>query len=467
MRKCFVRNRKTHSEILFIYPLVWYNVIVDCCRIIEKDFSMDNTRVFSDSIKLEVIKNNLKKNNGSICCEICHARLNSIDECHFDHIYPYAKGGKSTFDNCQILCSKCNLSKNDKELKDFVLEEKAKNFLAGTQNESPAIEDDEEEKVVGEDVESRSSKLTKDEFDEIIRNFIAKKGDIHKVDFTRSYNRLPSVWYVREYYGDLNTLKKSFGIEDLSLNWTREKIKAALLDYIAINGDVGQKDLKKKNGLPSYPCIMRYYPEYSSFSTIKQEVLGIKNVYKVWNKEDILMAGKFFVEKNGRLTEKDLKAENGLPTPKVIYDHYGTLSKYQKAIGAPVFDTNSYISREAIEVAVDNYFDGKERNVESRKILFESFPYSAETIYKRYGSFEEFCAVTGIKFLVEKKASYSKKDIDDAIHGWVFGGNDIPKAKDLTKNNLPSMSSIMKYYENWKEPFILYKKIYDEANRNK
>ncbi len=67
---------------------------------------MDNTRVFSDSIKLEVIKNNLKKNNGSICCEICHDRLNSIDECHFDHIYPYSKGGKSTFENCQILCSK-------------------------------------------------------------------------------------------------------------------------------------------------------------------------------------------------------------------------------------------------------------------------------------------------------------------------------------------------------------------------
>ena len=62
---------------------------------------------------------------------------------------------------------------------------------------------------------------------------------------------------------------------------------------------------------------------------------------------------------------------------------------------------------------------------------------------------------------------YSKKDIDDAVHNWVFNGNDIPKAKELTKLGLPSMSSIMKYYESWRTPFVIYKKIYDEANRNK
>lgn len=428
---------------------------------------MDNNRMFSDSIKLEVIKNNLKKNNGSICCEICHDRLNSIDECHFDHIYPYSKGGKSSFENCQILCSKCNLSKNDKELKDFVLEEKAKSFLAGTKMESPTTEVEEEKKGPDNEALSKPSKLSKAEFDEIIRDFIEKKGDIHKVDFTRAYNKLPSVWYVREYYGDLNTLKKAFGIEDLSLNWTREKIKEVLLDYVAVHGDVCEKDLKKKNGLPSYPCILKHFSEYSSFSAVKQEVLGIKNVYKVWNKEDILSAGKLFVERNGKLTEKDLKAINGLPTPRVIYEHFGTLNNYQKAIGAPVFDTNAYISKEAIESAVDSYFDGKERVVESRKVFFESFPYSAETIYKRYGSFDKFCSATGIKFLNEKKAAYSKKDIDDAVHSWIFNGNDIPRSKDLTVNGLPSMSSIMKYYENWREPFIIYKKIYDEANRNK
>ena len=405
-------------------------------------------RDFSDSIKLEVIKANLKKNNGSICCETCSAKLNSIDECHFDHIYPYAKGGKSTLENCQILCSECNLRKNDKELQDFVLEEKAKMFLSGAKIDNENADDKSESIDNNENnmIQPQLARLTKEEFDADIQRFIDRKGDIHKVDFTRAYNKLPSVWYVREFYGDLNTLKKAFGIEDLSLNWTRDKIKDALLNYVSVHGDVSEKDLKKKNGLPSYPCIMKYYSEYASFSVFKQEVLGIKNVYKVWTKEEIIASGKAFVEKNGSLTEKDLKAKNGLPTSKVVYNHFGSINNYQRAIGAPVMDSTTYITKEAIESAVDDYFGDRERVVESRKIFFATFPYKPDIIYKRYGSFDNFCSITGIKFLNVKKASYSK---------------------ELTQFGLPSMGSIMKYYESWKEPFILYKKIYDEANRNK
>ena len=44
-------------------------------------------------------------------------------------------------------------------------------------------------------------------------------------------------------------------------------------------------------------------------------------------------------------------------------------------------------------------------------------------------------------------------------------GNDIPLGKDLTKLGLPSTAVILKYYENWKEPFEIYKKIHDEVNR--
>ena len=65
-------------------------------------------RDFSDSIKYSVVRENLEKNNGRICCEICGKELKSINEGHFDHIEAYAKGGKSTKDNCQILCSNCN-----------------------------------------------------------------------------------------------------------------------------------------------------------------------------------------------------------------------------------------------------------------------------------------------------------------------------------------------------------------------
>lgn len=428
---------------------------------------MGNNRDFSDSIKLEVIKNNLRNHNGSICCEACNAKLNSIDECHFDHIYPFAKGGKSTFDNCQILCSECNLRKNDKELQEFMLEEKAKMFLSGEQIDNVSSNSD-PVNLEGSDsvVANQSRKLSKEEFDAEIQRFIDKKGDIHKVDFTRAYNKLPSIWYVREYYGDLNSLKKSFGIEDLSLNWTRDNIKQVLLDYVSVHGDVSEKELKKKNGLPSYPCVMKYYSEYSSFSTFKQEILGIEHVYKVWTKEEVIESGKAYVKENGRLTEKDLKAKNGLPTSKVVYNYFGTIKNYQRAIGAPVMDSTDYISKEMIETAVDELFGDTARVVESRKEFFKSFPYKPDIIRKRYGSFDYFCEVTGVKVINTKKASYSKKDIDDAIHNWIFSGNSIPKAKDLTKVGLPSMSSIMKYYESWREPFIIYKKIYDEANRN-
>lgn len=428
---------------------------------------MADLRFFSDSIKLEVIKNNLKKYDGDIRCEMCNIKLNSIEECHFDHIYPYAKGGKSSLSNCQILCSQCNLRKNDKELEDFVLEDKAKQFLAGQTIPKNQIEDNKnnKESININPVYKKFIDLSKEEFDEIIRSFIEKKGDIHKVDFSRAYNGLPSIWYVREYYGDLNTLKKAFGIEDLSLNWTRDKIIEVLRDYVSVHGDVTEKDLKKKNGLPSYPCIIKYFPEYT-FASLKQELLGIKNVYKVWTRDEIIKAGKDFVKENGRITEKDLKAKNGLPTSKVIYNHFGNINNFQQEVGAPITSTLEYVTRETIEKAVNEYFGDNERVVESRKVFFENFPYGISTIYKRYDSFEEFCAVTGINFLSTKKGAYSKKEIDDAIHNWIFSGNDIPKSKELTKNGLPSIASIMKYYESWREPFFIYKKIYDEANRN-
>ena len=90
-----------------------------------------NDRAFSDSVQYAVVKANLEKNDGLIKCEMCGKQLHSISDCHFDHIIPYAKGGKSIKENCQILCINCNLSKSDKQLKEFALEEKAKAFLRG------------------------------------------------------------------------------------------------------------------------------------------------------------------------------------------------------------------------------------------------------------------------------------------------------------------------------------------------
>ena len=56
--------------------------------------------------------------------------------------------------------------------------------------------------------------MTKEIFDTVISAFIQKKGNIYKVDFGREYNKLPSFRYVRQYYGDLSSLKKAFGDDD-------------------------------------------------------------------------------------------------------------------------------------------------------------------------------------------------------------------------------------------------------------
>ena len=97
-------------------------------------------RDFSDSVKLSVIKDNLRNNNGEICCSVCGVKLLSIQECHFDHVVPFAKGGKSTAKNCQILCTSCNLKKTDKELHVFLLEEKAMQFFMGETEIMPVQE---------------------------------------------------------------------------------------------------------------------------------------------------------------------------------------------------------------------------------------------------------------------------------------------------------------------------------------
>ena len=48
-------------------------------------------------------------------CKIC-GRSPSMDpgaELHIDHIKPWSKGGESTLDNLQTLCSKCNIGKSN------------------------------------------------------------------------------------------------------------------------------------------------------------------------------------------------------------------------------------------------------------------------------------------------------------------------------------------------------------------
>lgn len=77
----------------------------------EEDFAQpprvnaERRRLIPTSVKLEV----WKRDGGK--CSLC----GSVDELHFDHILPFAKGGTSlTAANVQLLCARHNLAKSDR-----------------------------------------------------------------------------------------------------------------------------------------------------------------------------------------------------------------------------------------------------------------------------------------------------------------------------------------------------------------
>lgn len=57
----------------------------------------------SDRLKVQVLMRD--GNRCRICGVECSGGLHNI---HFDHIKPWSKGGETTLDNIQVLCSKCN-----------------------------------------------------------------------------------------------------------------------------------------------------------------------------------------------------------------------------------------------------------------------------------------------------------------------------------------------------------------------
>ena len=70
-----------------------------------------HTRVISDKLRYQV----LKRDNFKCCaCGASPAKDPSV-ELHIDHIIPWSKGGETTIDNLQALCSRCNLGKSDSE----------------------------------------------------------------------------------------------------------------------------------------------------------------------------------------------------------------------------------------------------------------------------------------------------------------------------------------------------------------
>ena len=64
-------------------------------------------RQFTEAMKIEAYE----RQNGR--CAICGNEFNLYDM-EADHIIPWSQGGKTTPDNCQMLCKKCNREKSDK-----------------------------------------------------------------------------------------------------------------------------------------------------------------------------------------------------------------------------------------------------------------------------------------------------------------------------------------------------------------
>ena len=65
-----------------------------------------NIRAFSQKIARQSYERQAGK------CPICK-EIYTIDEMQSDHIVPWSKGGKTSLDNCQMLCAGCNRRKSD------------------------------------------------------------------------------------------------------------------------------------------------------------------------------------------------------------------------------------------------------------------------------------------------------------------------------------------------------------------
>ena len=62
----------------------------------------------SDRLKVRVLMRDGNK------CRICGVECNDgLHNIHFDHIIPWSKGGETTLENLQVLCSSCNEAKGN------------------------------------------------------------------------------------------------------------------------------------------------------------------------------------------------------------------------------------------------------------------------------------------------------------------------------------------------------------------
>ncbi len=91
------KNIETRNQ---VYTRKIYKEIID---LVPKD----NNRFFNQNQKVVI----WRKNNGQ--CVTCGCKI-EFTEMHADHIEPHSKGGKTTIENGQTLCAKCNQKKGSR-----------------------------------------------------------------------------------------------------------------------------------------------------------------------------------------------------------------------------------------------------------------------------------------------------------------------------------------------------------------
>lgn len=74
----------------------------------ENGYKHKTKREPSDRLKVQVLMRD--GNRCRYCGAVCNGGIHKI---HFDHIIPWSKGGETTIDNLQVLCSVCNEALGD------------------------------------------------------------------------------------------------------------------------------------------------------------------------------------------------------------------------------------------------------------------------------------------------------------------------------------------------------------------
>lgn len=100
----------------------WYNALDAFVIYMSEEESVikPNVRINQDGIKHTTkrepsarLKVQVLMRDGNRC-RLCGVECNDgLHNIHFDHIIPWSKGGETTLDNLQVLCSDCNLAKGN------------------------------------------------------------------------------------------------------------------------------------------------------------------------------------------------------------------------------------------------------------------------------------------------------------------------------------------------------------------